>query len=114
MKKLILLLFVLVIYSDLIAQRWYADVDKEISVNTAFRIEFILENSKGSNFRNPSFKGFKLLSGPGQSTSTQIINGRASSRQSYYYDLFAEKEGVYTIGSALINVGRKTFKNRTS
>lgn len=110
MRYLFTLSFVLIIISHSISQRWYTLVEKEVGVNTAFRVEFVLENSRGGNFKSPDFSGFKVLSGPGQSSSTQIINGRSSSKQSFYYDLFAAKEGTFFIGPASIQVNGKLLK----
>src|ERR1039458_2149745 len=34
-----------------------------------------------SNFKSPDFAGFMILSGPNQSTSMQIMNGRSEERR---------------------------------
>jgi hypothetical protein len=73
-----------------------------------FEITFTI-NSNGVNFKAPSFNGFKVISGPSQSSSFQWINGKTSHSLSFSYKLIAEKEGNYTIKGATIESGGKTY-----
>lgn len=73
-----------------------------------FEITFTI-NSNGVNFKAPSFNGFKVISGPSQSSSFQWINGKTSHSLSFSYKLIAEKEGTYTIKGATIESGGKTY-----
>ncbi|MCI5057000.1 MAG: BatD family protein [Flavobacteriales bacterium] len=81
------------------------------SVSTGERFEVIFElNSNGGNFKPPSLKGFKILSGPNKSTSIQMINGQVSSKLTYSYVLMAAEVGELTIGAASIKVGAQELK----
>ncbi len=106
MRHLILIFILVFFFGPIIGQsgQWYINAEKQVGANTAFSVEFVLENAKGSNFRPPNFNGFQVLSGPSYSSTTQIINGRGSSKQSYIYELMAANQGEFTIGTASINI----------
>ncbi|HEX9252845.1 MAG TPA: BatD family protein, partial [Ignavibacteriaceae bacterium] len=61
------------------------------------------------NFNPPSLKDFRVLSGPNQSTSMQIINGVLSSSLTLSYILLPNTTGAYTIGSASIVYDGKPY-----
>ncbi|MEK6566705.1 MAG: BatD family protein [Bacteroidota bacterium] len=63
-----------------------------------------------TNFRQPDFSQFVLLSGPNQSTSIQFVNGRGSASVSYTFVLYARQTGKYAIGSASVDYKGKTLK----
>ena len=91
-----------------------ASVDRS-KVGTAeqFQIDFTVSGSDVhgvSNFRQPDFGQFVVLSGPNQSQNFQFINGRTSASISYTYTLYARQTGNYTIGSASIDYKGKTLK----
>lgn len=96
-------------YATAQSGKWYTNADREVSSNTTFRVEFILENAKGSSFKAPNFEGLQVVGGPMSSSSTQIINGKASSKQSYIYEVIALKEGTVTVGSAAIKVNKVQY-----
>lgn len=66
-------------------------------------------NSNATNFKAPTFNGFKVISGPNQSSSFQWINGKTSQSFSISFILMAEKEGTYNIKGASIEAGGKTY-----
>lgn len=86
----------------------------QVEVGEQFRVVFEL-NAEGTNFIGPSFKGFRLVTGPMLSTSSsiQLINGRMdrSTTQSYTYILSASQEGEYTIEPASVEVEGKTIRS---
>jgi len=62
-----------------------------------------------SNFRQPGFGGLKVLSGPNQSTSMQIINGSVSGSIIFSYIIQPAGIGEFIIGAASIDYKGKTF-----
>ena len=85
------------------SNRFFVQVDtKKIVQGSYVDVKFILENGDGSDFTPPSFKGFDVLSGPNQSTSMTIVNGRRSNKISLSYTLRPQKIGITQIGSARI------------
>lgn len=93
----------------LFAQSFSASVNtKSITTDDAFEISFVYSgkdiNGVGG-FTAPTFTDFKVVSGPNQSTSMQIINGAVSGQKSYSYYLQPIKPGKFTIGTASITVG---------
>lgn len=81
-----------------------------LNVGDRFRVEFTV-NAGGDQFQAPSFKGFRVLSGPNQSTNMQFVNGRSSYSISFAYVLMATTEGEYKIGPAAIKVGNELVKS---
>ncbi|MBW6479671.1 MAG: BatD family protein, partial [Bacteroidales bacterium] len=84
-----------------------ASAPANVSVGERFRITFQV-NAQPSDFTAPDFEGFRVLSGPSQSSSTsmQIINGQMTRTisVSYTYVLEATREGRFTIGPASVRI----------
>lgn len=116
MSKLFLSIAILFFSSALWAQSFTASVDvNPVGINDQFQISFTLESSSINsvkNFSPPSFKDFRVLSGPNQSTSMQIINGVSSSSLTLSYVLMPTSIGTFTIGSASIENGGQTFSTQ--
>jgi hypothetical protein len=74
-------------------------------------------NAQGTDFRAPAIRDFSVISGPSQSSSTNVqwINGQMtqSITISYTYILQAVKEGTFTIPPASINIGGKTYQSNS-
>ncbi len=87
--------------------------DKEVTVNQPFEVSFTLKNVNGRNFTPPNFGTAKVVSGPSQSSSTTIVNGRQSSELSLSYTLIATKVGTLNIGAASIKAGSQTLRSNT-
>ena len=72
-------------------------------------------NAQGANFRAATIRDFNVISGPSQSSSSNIqwINGQMSQSVSisYTYILQAVKEGTFTIGPASIFINGKTYNS---
>ncbi len=75
---------------------------KQIPIGEVFEIQFSLKNAQGQGFRPPSFGEFNVVSGPNRMNSMTMVNGVASSSETYSYVLQAKKEGVFTLGVATI------------
>ncbi len=105
----ILFLFV----SFLQAQSFVATVDNnKVAENDRFELRFTFEGKNLNalkNFNPPSLKDFRVLSGPNQSTSMQIINGVSSSSLTLSYILMPNTTGAFTIGGASIQYENKTY-----
>ena len=92
---------------------FYASADaKEVVKGGYVEITFTLENAEGSNFKPPSFRGFKVVSGPSSSSQISIVNGRRSQKISFGYTLLAEALGNQSIGAATINVRGRSYKTK--
>ena len=89
------------------------------TVGQPIRVEFNLnaKPDKGT-FQAPSFDNFDVMAGPStsQSSSTSIINGKATSSVSFgfTYLLLPQKAGTFTIGAASVSVGGKKYTSETS
>ena len=74
-------------------------------------------NGQGSGFTGPSFDGFRVLSGPNQSTnqSYSIVNGQVTRtyQVTYTYYLQALKAGKHEIAPATINIKGKKVRSNT-
>lgn len=90
-----------------------ASVDKNpVAVEDQFTLSFTLNNAGmggGKNLKLPDLSKFRMIMGPSTSTSMQIINGAVSSSVTYRYVLQPTDVGKFTIGSASIEAGGKTY-----
>lgn len=95
----------------LFSQTFTASVNNTtVGLNDQFQVSFTFSgpNVNGlSNFSQPDFKGFNVISGPNQSSSMQIINGSVSGSMTYSYYLQPKRTGKFTIGSATIDFSGK-------
>jgi hypothetical protein len=115
--KIFLCGFVLLFYTaNINAQQFNASVDKTV-VGQFERFQFYFTFEGGdvnslTNFRPAAFTGFKVLSGPNQSTQMQIINGKVSGSLTYSYILQPTNIGEYSISSASIDFAGKTYRTQ--
>ena len=118
MKRLLHLLICVCISVSVLADEVSFRVSAPSSVEAGgkFRVQFTVNTQNVSGFSAPDFKGFEIIYGPATSSqsSFQMINGRTSQSSSiiYTYVLLAESPGIYTIGSASVNVDGKTVKSK--
>lgn len=82
-------------------------------INSTVEYAVNLRNSRGEDFRPPDFKGFVVLSGPGRTMGTTIINGAATSYQSYKWLLQPKRTGRITIGPASIRAQGRTYSSNS-
>lgn len=95
------------------AQTFNAQVKStQVNVGEKFQIAFTL-NASGSNFQAPSFSSFIVYSGPNQSQSMSIINGKMSRSITLSYILAAKEAGEYTINPARVDVNGKTLASNS-
>lgn len=100
------ILFLLIVVSVSFGQTFKTTADRTtVGQNERFQVFFTFEgnSSNVSGFKPPSFDGFKILSGPNQSTNMQIINGQVSSSITFTYILTPTQLGDFTIGKASVN-----------
>lgn len=92
-----------------------AKVPDFVEPGSAFQVVFEINNDV-DYFEGPDLNGFEVLGGPGYSKSSvmKIAGGRRMSevKVTYTYALMAPKSGNYEIGSALIRIGRNTYKSK--
>ncbi|MFA8343233.1 MAG: BatD family protein [Rhodothermaceae bacterium] len=107
-RKFILLVISLLIFSTgkIFSQQLNATVNKSIVEQyERFQIDFSFKANKQNGiegFQAPELKNFRILTGPNQSTSMQIVNGAVSSNIIYSYIVVCDKIGNYTIGQASV------------
>lgn len=91
-----------------------ANAPRAVEVGEQFRLQFTL-NAKGSNFSEPDFTDFQVLSGPNTSSSSSIqwVNGKMSQSTSntFTFILLATKAGTFTIPAASVKSGGKTYQS---
>ncbi len=98
------------------AQKFNVSADRTIvGQGDRFQVDFTFEGGDVNgitNFRPPRFDGFRILSGPNQSSSMSIINGKVSGSLSLSYILQPVNIGEYTIGSASVDYGGKSYSSQ--
>ncbi|MFZ4399972.1 MAG: BatD family protein [Bacteroidales bacterium] len=96
--------------------RFSASAPSTVGTGQQFAVTFTV-NAAANNFTAPGFKGFSVLSGPNQSSSSsmQFVNGNMTQSVSYSftYYLQAGSEGNYTISPAKIVVGGKSYESNS-
>ncbi len=76
-----------------------------------FQVQFILENGNGTDFQEPDFtQDFNIVSGPGHSNFTTIVNGEVSQKMTISYYLEPKQKGLFYIGPASIRVGDQVLE----
>ncbi len=89
---------------------------KAVELGETFQITYSV-NAQGNKFAGPTFSDFDYLGGPytSSSSSMQIINGNMtqSVKQSYTYQLRANKKGTFKIPTASIMVNGNQLKSNT-
>jgi len=115
MKKTGKILFILIFFcfTLLKAQEFNASVDRsKVGLNENFQIDFAFtcEDVNGiRNFKPPVFSNFRILSGPNQSTSMQIINGKMNGSVSFSYIVQPVAMGEFSIGAATVNYNGNNY-----
>jgi hypothetical protein len=112
-KYFITLIVFFILKISLDAQSFTASVNNTtVGNDEPFEVSFLFNGSDINSLRNfhaPDFRNFKVLSGPNQSTSMQIINGSVSASLTYSFYITATAIGQFTIGSASIDSKGKTY-----
>lgn len=118
LKKYCLLLLIIFTSAPLLMAEvtFRTKVPNVVVQGERFRIEYVLTDQEGRDINIPeTIKGFDILFGPSVSTmsSTQFVNGRASSSytETYSYTLTAKEVGTFTIPAASIKVDDKTLRS---
>lgn len=91
---------------------------RKVGTKDQFQLTFSLSNVQGvGNFRPPAFTGFKVVDGPYQSNSSNLIkvNGqvRQTSTVNLTYILMPLKAGNLTIGPAHVDVGGRDISSNS-
>ncbi len=82
-----------------------------VGKNEEFTVEFKI-NSRGKNFKVPSFENFRILSGPNTSFSSYMDISGIRQTTSYSFILRPTRKGTYTIGPASIQVNGQTYRTK--
>ncbi|MCF8302778.1 MAG: BatD family protein [Bacteroidales bacterium] len=117
MKRIIhILLFILGTASMAQAQdvQFKASAPKQVTAGQRFQLTYSV-NAEASDFSPPDFEGFRILSGPNQSSSSsiQIINGKMNRSVNYEFSywLVAREPGTHTIPPAKVKAEGEAYES---
>jgi BatD DUF11 like domain len=113
MKKTIFSLAILLFSLAMSAQdaKFSIKVSKTtVSLNSKFKVEFILENANGVNFQAPNFEDFTIVSGPNTSSMMSMTNGEVKQSMTYSYQLKPKKKGEFVVPAVSIKTKGETLK----
>lgn len=116
MKRILFLIIacVCICTLQLSAQTMKVNTPRVVEVGEQFRLSYEIKE-KGSNIKLNIDPNFQVLMGPSTSSSysTQIINGKRSTKSSYTYTyiLLAKRTGKFKISPASITIKGKTIKS---
>ncbi len=106
-------ILILLLVSNGLAQSFTASVNKTtVPLNQLFTLSYKI-NATGSSFSPPNLSAFQVVSGPNQSSSMTMVNGKVSQSITLSYKLKSRtnKLGKVTIGPARIQSDGKTLKS---
>jgi hypothetical protein len=114
----ILWIFLLVLFTqNILAQKFAATADRTtVGQNERFQVYFTFSGgdiNKVKKFNSPDFKGFKVISGPNQSSSMQIINSQVSGSLEYSFIVVCSTIGDFTIGNSTIEYEGKKYTSQS-
>ena len=98
------------------AQAKFSTVINELhpTLNEYVQVEYTVENAKSvENISPPSFKSFRLIQGPVQSSGMSVVNGAVSQFKSVSFILQPLVKGRITIPGAAAVVDGKTLRSNT-
>lgn len=84
----------------------------EVTQGSQFEITFSLKNAEGTRFKAPDFGGLRPLGGVSEMRGMNIVNGRATTTQSWSFTLEATRTGTYTVGPAAVVVAGKPLATK--
>ena len=84
----------------------------KMGINERIRVDFSM-NKDGDQFTPPDFKGFRVVMGPSQSTSSSWINGVRSFKRTFSYTIAPLQKGTFRIGQASIIIDKKQYKTQS-
>ena len=95
-----MLAILMLLSANISAQSIAAQVStRKVQAGVPFEFAVVISGSP-SNYNQPYFKDFEVVSGPNQSNSVQMINGVVSQQLVFSYVLVAKRDGKLTIPSA--------------
>ena len=92
-----------------------ASLDKNpVAVGENITLSLVLKNVQGGGekLKLPEMKDFRIMAGPNQSSSFQMINGAVSSSVTYSYTIQAKAVGTFTLGPASIEVRGSEYRTQ--
>ena len=95
--------------------RFEASLDKtSVGLGENFTLSLVLTNVQGGGEKlvPPEMNDFRIMAGPMQSSSFQMINGVVSSSVTYTYTLQAKAVGTFTLGPASIQVRGTEYRTQ--
>ncbi|MEZ4909569.1 MAG: BatD family protein [Saprospiraceae bacterium] len=72
----------------------------EVEIGERFKVQLTIENFEPTQLKLPDFNPFRVISGPQESKSMTIINGKRSFSRSITYILESTQSGEFHIGAA--------------
>ena len=94
-----------------------ASAPNAVVVGQQFRLSYKINRGSSKEPRIPAIEGFSILSGPNRSTSSGYYNnnGQVTMTQSttYTYILRSDKEGIFTLPSATVEVEGQQVESNT-
>jgi len=107
MKKLFIfiasVMISLVAFSQEAAKLTVEVSNDSILLGNYIEVKFTIENAAVKNFEAPNFDGFNIVSGPNQSSSMMISNGKVSQTMAYSYYIEPVDVGNYFIQPAFVD-----------
>lgn len=116
MKNLVLFFLVFIMSVKIVhaqEESFSATVNNDsILLGNYFEIKFTIKNLENASFKAPDFTGFKIVGGPNQASSINIVNGAMTQSMTYSYFLEPEDIGNYFVEPAAVEVNGKYLETQ--
>ena len=91
--------------------KFFLDISRDtLLAGHLIQLTYHVENADSKGFEPPDFSGFTLVSGPRQSSSMQIMNGKVSRQATITYILASQEAGSFPIEPARLTDGSKVLE----
>jgi len=110
--SILIVFWALVASSSLVGQTINATVDAtriSMGETVTFKIEAVDSDDMPDVDISPILKDFDLVSGPGQQTNIQWVNGRMTSSRVLSWTFLPKKSGTLSIPRLSVTLGKKTY-----
>ncbi len=116
MKKLSILLASFMMMSLVAFSQQEAKLTVEVSNDSILlgnyvEVKFTIENASVKNFEAPNFDGFNIVSGPNQSSSMMVSNGKVTQSVAYSYYIEPVEVGNYYIQPAFVDTAEGALES---
>ena len=107
MKKTVITSLFLAAFGQAQAQVFTCNVSqRDILLGNYIEVEYKVEGAQNARLTGqPDFAGFEIVSGPNQSSSIRMVNGKTDATVTYTWQILPRDTGQFVVPSATVKIG---------